>query len=80
MTPRQPFVALWYELPHSRFPSGDWLIQAEASNLYRIVKAGLILYPDLTYGLALLAFPGVFTAPVRRAEAERKSTFALLTL
>ena len=80
MTPRQPFVALWYALPHSRFPSGDWLIQAEASNLYRIVKAGLILYPDLTYGLALLAFPGVFTAPVRRAEAERKRTFALPTL
>ena len=72
MTPRQPFVALWYALPHSRFPSGDWLIQAEASNLYRIVKAGLMLYPDLTYGLALLAFPGAFTASVGRVTKERK--------
>ena len=82
MTPRQPFVALWYALPHSRFPSGDWLIQAEASNLYRIVKAGLILYPDLTYGLTTSSRKqlGVFTAPAERAKAERKRTFALPTL
>ena len=42
-----------------------------------IVKAGLILYSDLTYGLAhsclfRLRVPGVFTAPVGRVSRKKK--------
>ena len=70
MTPRLTFVAS--ALRPTTYLVAYGLRQAYASTLSTIVKAGLMLYTALTYGLALLAFPGAFTASAGRVTKERK--------
>lgn len=75
MTPTQPFVVVWIQTtPQPVTFRRLALHRRKLHYLCRIVKAGLILYPDLTYGHWRCSGQclGVFTALVGRVTKERK--------